>query len=257
MKTALITGASAGLGLDFAELFASDGISLVLVARRRELLEKVAATLSKRHAQIRIDIIDMDLGQPGAGQLLFERVKLLGVHVDFLVNNAGFGSNGVFLNLPLGTEMQMIDLNVRTLVELTHLFLPAMIAKRSGGILNVGSSAGFQPGPFMTTYYATKAFVLSFSEALHEELKGTGVACCLLAPGATATEFAKVAGTAGTHLFKSGNVAKSMDVAKCGYNGLSSGKAIVIPGLLNNFLVQTVRFTPRALVRKIAAFLNR
>ncbi|MBX9768756.1 MAG: SDR family oxidoreductase [Bdellovibrionales bacterium] len=255
MKTVLITGASAGLGVDFAELFAKDGYSLILVARRREQLQAVANRLLKAHPKIRIDVIDFDLSIGGAGLALFQKVKSMNIHVDYLINNAGFGSNGEFRNLPLQKELQMIDLNIRTLVELTHAFLPAMISRKSGGVLNVASTAAFQPGPYMATYCATKAFVVSFSEALHEELKNTGVVSCALAPGATATEFAKVAGNDNSRLFKSGNVANSMDVAKVGYDALFAGKALAVSGLLNKILAFSVRLTPRFVVRKIAAFL--
>jgi short-subunit dehydrogenase len=229
---------------------------LVLVARRKDFLEKAASELRKVHSGIRVDIVAMDLGVPEAGAKLFSQVKALGVSVKFLVNNAGFGSTGRFADLPLDKEIQMIDLNVRTLVELTRLFLPAMLAERSGRILNVGSTAGFQPGPYMSTYYASKAFVNSFSEGLHEELKGTGVSCTVLTPGATGTGFASASGNENTRLFTQGRVANSATVARAGYRGMMAGRALVVPGFVNFMLFQSLRISPRATVRKLAAYLN-
>jgi short-subunit dehydrogenase len=255
MGTALITGASSGLGVEFAKLFAGDSHSLVLVARRKELLERLRGELG--NGNVRVEVIDMDLGQPGAGSRLAERVKALGWNIEFLVNNAGFGSTGSFQSLPLEKELQMIDLNIRTLVELTHLFLPAMISAGHGRILNVGSTAGFQPGPYMSTYYASKAFVNSFSEALHEELKGTGVTCTVLTPGATATGFSKASGNDKSRLFTKGSVADSAAVARAGYKAMQAGRALALPGLQNKLLLQSLRVSPRFLTRKIASFVNR
>ena len=257
MGVALITGASSGLGLEFAKLFAKDGHSLILVARRKDLLEQEAARLRSEFPAIKVNIVDMDLGVPGAGRQLFDKVNAQNLNIEFLVNNAGFGNTGSFSQQSLAKEMQLIDLNVRTLVELTHLFLPGMIKAGAGKILNVGSVAGFQPGPMMSTYYASKAFVNSFSEGLHEELKGTGVTCTVLAPGATATEFAKASGVENARLFASGSVASSMTVAEVGYRAMMRGCALAIPGFKNNMMVQSVRFSPRFLVRKIAAYVNK
>jgi short-subunit dehydrogenase len=257
MKNALITGASSGLGLELAKLFARDGYSLILVARRRDRLEAIAAELSARYPAIQVSVIDADLGLPGAGESLFRKVKALGLDVTFLVNNAGIGLNGAFRNVSAAKDLQMFDLNARTLLELTHFFLPEMIERKNGSILNVGSTAGFQPGPYMATYYASKAFVNSLSEALHEELKGTGVSCTVLAPGATATEFAKVAGMENSALFSSSPVATSTDVALYGYRAMMAGKAMAVPGLRNRALVQSLRVSPRFLVRKIAGAMNR
>lgn len=257
MGTALITGASSGLGLEMARLFARDGHSLILAARRRALLEQAAKELSEVGPGIRVEVLDIDLGVPDAGTVLFSKVQKLGLRVDFLVNNAGFGSSGEFAQLPLAKELQMIDLNVRTLVELTRLFLPQMIERGEGRVLNVGSMAGFQPGPYMATYYATKAFVNSFSEALHEELRGTGVTCTVLAPGATATEFARSAGAEGSTLFQQSKlVASSAEVAASGYRAMMSGCVLAIPGLLNRIQMQGLRFFPRSVIRKIASKVN-
>ena len=248
MATALITGASSGLGVHFARLFARDGHSLVLVARRKELLDDLAKEL-----KVPCEVIAMDLGVPGAGQRLFEQVP----QVDFLVNNAGFGSQGRFSQLPLARELQMLDLNIRTLVELTHLYLPGMLARRSGKILQVGSTAGFQPGPYMSTYYASKAFVNSFSEALNEELKGSGVSCTVLCPGATATEFAKAAGTEQSKLFRfEFLLASAPRVAQIGYEAMLRGQGMVVAGITNKLMVQMLRLSPRWLARKLAAQVN-
>jgi short-subunit dehydrogenase len=256
MGYALITGASAGLGVDFAKLFANDGHSLILVARRLERMEELAKEITAQHPSIKVEIIDMDLAVAGAGQTLFDEVQRRGHFVEFLVNNAGFGSNGSFAKLPLSKELQMIDLNIRTLVEATHLFLQPMLQKRSGFVLNIGSTAGFQPGPFMATYYASKAFVNSFSEALSEELRGTGVSCTILAPGATATEFAKSASVEDKKLFKAQAPASSASVARTGYEAMMNRRTLSIAGFTNKLLPQALRFSPRFLVRRITATLN-
>jgi short-subunit dehydrogenase len=257
MSFALITGASSGIGLEMAKLFAKDGHSLILVARRKDRLEALAKEIKSDHSDVRVEIIAADLGVPGAGQDLFKQIRDLNIHIDYLVNNAGFGSNGDFSDLDLNKQLQMIDLNVRTLVELTHLFLPAMKAGRHGRILNVGSTAGFQPGPYMSVYYASKAFVNSFSEGLHEELKGTGVSCTVLTPGATVTEFLEVAGAekSGLRLLTLG--ATSKNVAAAGYRAAKSGRAVAIPGFLNKIQIQFLRTMPRVIVRKLVGAVNR
>lgn len=177
--------------------------------------------------------------------------------VDYLVNNAGFGLTGKFQDQCIEKELQLLDLNNRCLVELTHLFLPKMLSRNFGRILNIGSMAGFQAGPYMASYYASKAFVNSFSEALHEELKGSGVSCTVLAPGATATEFGDVSGNGRTRLFQSGHVATAESVVKIGYRSMMAGRALVVPGIRNKLIIQLQRFSTRALSRKIAAYLNR
>lgn len=256
MGTALITGASAGLGIEFAKLFAHDGHSVILVARRRDKLDEVARQIKSSFPKIEAHVIDMDLGTIGAGEQLFQKIKSKGLSVDFLVNNAGFGTTGSYASSPLPGQLQMMDLNMRTLAELTHLFLPAMLQKKFGRILNVGSTAGFQPGPGMTTYYATKAFVNHFSEGLHEELLGTGVSCTVLAPGPTATEFGAVAGNDKSALFRTA-VAGAESVAKVGYRAMHAGCAVAIAGLMNKISYLVGRLSPRFAVRKIAGLLNR
>ena len=254
MGIALVTGASAGLGVEFCRLFARDGHSLILVARRLDKLKEFSRELCESAPTIKVWTIGIDLGLPGAGEKVFGLVNKWGLTVDFLVNNAGFGSAGNFSELDLKRELQMVDLNVRTVVELTHLFLPAMLKRKSGRILNVGSTAGFQPGPFMATYYASKAFVNSFSEALHEELIGTGVSSTGFAPGATKTEFAQVAGA--DKLFKRAPVAAAGPMAQFGYRAMMCGRALAVPGFLNNFMLQSLRVSPRGLVRKVAGRIN-
>ncbi len=254
MGIALITGASAGFGVEFARLFARDGHSVILVSRREDRLKELASELSDK---IKVWIIAMDLGTPGAGQELFSQVQKLGLQVDFLVNNAGFGAGGALAQVTLPRQLEMCDLNMRTLLELTRLFLPAMLERGSGRILNVGSTAGFQPGPYMATYYASKAFVNSLSEALHQELLGTGVTCTLLAPGATATEFSTVAQVQKSELFKKVPQRSAAQVVATGYRAMMKGQAIAIPGLTNRLFLQSLRVSPRALVRRLVARLNR
>jgi short-subunit dehydrogenase len=254
-KTALITGASAGLGVEFARLFAKDGHDVALVARRRDKLDEVAAELSKAHG-IKASVFPTDLTDPTAPTALRDRVAAAGLEIEFLVNNAGFGSNGAFVDVDLRRELDMIEVNVKALAHLTRLFLPGMVARKSGRVLNIGSTAGFVPGPFMATYYASKAYVINFTEALAYELRGTGVTATVCCPGATATEFAAVAGNDKSALFKSG-VADAASVALHGYRAMLAGKVVAIPGFKNKLTAQATRFSPRSVVRAIAARLNR
>lgn len=252
---ALVTGASAGLGLELAKLFARDKVDLVLVARRRDKLDALAAELAKEHG-VKTHVVAADLTDHAAPKAIFDQVTALGVNVDYLVNNAGFGSNGAFVELDAKRELEMVEVNVTALLHLTRLFLPGMVARKKGRVLNVASTAAFVPGPYMATYFASKAFVLSFTEALSHELKGTGVTATVFCPGATATEFAQVAGNDKSKLFQSG-VADAASVARSGYLGMKAGKVIAIPGLTNRINVFAPRFAPRVLVRAIAARLNR
>ncbi len=255
MTTALITGASAGLGLEYAKLFAADGHDLVLVARRRDRLEALAKELTEQR-KVRVEVIDLDLSAPGAVAKLLAEVARLGLPIDFLVNNAGFGSNGLFAELPVARELEMVQLNIAALLELTRAVLPQMLARKSGRVLNIGSTAGFQAGPFMATYYASKAFVNSFTEALAYELRGSGVTATVSCPGPTATEFTAVAGTAHSALTKLGE-SRADQVAREGYRAMHAGKRMVVHGLKNKLGTLSVRFSPRALVLAIAASLNR
>jgi len=254
-KTALVTGASAGLGRELARLAAKDGHDLVLVARRRERLEALAGELNSAHG-VQVAVIAADLSDLSATAAIAERLRADGKQVDFLINNAGFGSCGPFSTAALAREVEMIHLNIRALVQLTHVFLPEMLARKSGRILNVASIAGFLPGPYMATYYASKAFVLSFTEALSSELLGTGVTITAACPGPTETEFGTVAGSRTTKLFQR-NVAQAAPVALHAYRAMMAGKVVAIPGLMNKLIAQSTRISPRAWLRAIAAGLNR
>jgi uncharacterized protein len=239
---AIVTGASGGLGLEFAKLLAGDGYDLVLVARSADRLDALANELRSQH-HVNVEVIALDLGVPEAAARVVERVP----SCDILVNNAGFASNGLFDTIPPARVREELLLDVVTLTELTRSYLPAMRERRSGRILNVASTAGFLPGPFMAVYYASKAYVLSFSQALAEELRGSGVTVTALAPGATATGFADRADVAKTLLFRL-PTADAVTVATAGYRGMMAGKDLVIPGFPNQLLALLIRFTPRRLL---------
>jgi uncharacterized protein len=244
MPTALITGASGGIGLELARVFAEQGFALVLLARNRERLNEIAAELKPTPVQV----FAKDLALVGAPEGIHREVP----KVDVLVNNAGYGVYGRFVETPLDDELGMLQLNMTALVVLTKLYLPAMVAAKNGKILNVASTAAFQPGPLMALYYATKAFVLSFSEAIGSELEGTGVTVTALCPGPTATGFQARSKVEKSRLFQRMKVMDARTVAEAGYRGLMAGKPVVIPGLMNKILAQSVRFSPRCLVTKIA-----
>jgi len=252
-KTALITGASGGIGFELAKLFAADGYDLVLVARTRETLQKLAEELSARYG-VRAEVLPKDLALPGAPEEIHRQLGQSGVAVDILVNNAGFGTFGFFAETPPASTMEMLQVNMTALTHLTRLFVEDMRSKKFGRILNVASTAAFQPGPLMAVYYATKAYVLSFSEALANELRGTGVSVTVLCPGPTHTGFQKRAHMEGSPLTSGGNlpVMDAATVARIGYRGLMKGKTIVIPGFVNRLLVFSVRFGPRSVVTSIA-----
>jgi short-subunit dehydrogenase len=254
-KTALVTGASAGLGMELASLFAADTCDLVVVARRREKLDELAATLRSKHG-VEVHVIAEDLGRPGAAARIVGELQKQHIDIEFLVNNAGFGGSGAFVTRELPRELEMIQVNIVALVELTHLLLPSMIAKKSGRILNLGSTAGFVPGPFMAVYYASKAFVNSFTEALASELEGTGVTATVSCPGATATEFAQVAGSEKSKLFKS-SVMGASEVAADAYRAMMRGEPMAIAGFMNKMRIASLRVAPRGMVRSTAANLNR
>ena len=245
IQVALITGASAGLGVDFARQLSAKGYSLVLVARRLDRLEALAKELGNARA------VSCDLAQPGATATLMADLAAHGEQVDFLVNNAGFGLAGRFADLDGAQQRQMIDLNCGALTELAHAVLPGMIVAKAGAILNVASTAAFQPGPGMAVYFATKAYVLSFSEALHEEVRRDGVTVTALCPGPTATEFGEVAGFVGNSAFARLSMA-ARPVVRSGLDGIDSGRAVVVPGLINRAGAQGHRFLPRSWLRRIA-----
>jgi len=254
-RAALVTGASSGLGEEFARLFAADGVDLVLVARRRDRLETLATEL-RAGGKVAIHVLAADLSVPEEVERVVREVQALPVEIDFLINNAGLGNVGAFASSPLEKQMVMVDVNVRALVQLTHAFLPGMLARKRGRVLDIGSTAGLQPGPFGAVYYATKAFVNSFTEALSHELKGTGVTATVSLPGATATEFASVAGSGSTRLFRSG-VMSSAQVARDAYRAMQRGTPFVVHGWMNRLLAFSVRLGPRSVVRAISAAMNK
>ena len=244
-KVALITGASAGLGVEFARQLSKRGHALVLVARRKERLEELAKELGNARA------VAIDLSKPNATAKLLADLEAAGEEVEILVNNAGFGLIGRFAELDAKRERQMIDLNVGTLTDLCRAVAPQMINRKSGAILNVASTAAFQPGPKMAVYFATKAYVLSLSEALHEELKPHGVHVTCLCPGPTRTEFGEVAGFGGNGLFD--RVAmEAPEVVEAGLKSLDRNQAVVVAGVVNKIGAASTRFAPRSVVRKIA-----
>lgn len=247
---ALITGASSGIGRELAKLYAADSYDIVLVARRLELLNALATELQAIQP-IQVHTIAADLGQHQAGKLLVSDLESRGIQVDALVNNAGFGLLGPFSEADQAKMLEMVQLNVTTLVELTGLLLPGMVQRGHGHVLNVASTAAFQPGPLMAVYYATKAFVLSFSEAIAEELRGSGVTVTALCPGPTRTGFGEVAGMQKTGLFDGPNVLDTASVAQAGYRAAQRGQFSVVPGFLNRLLVFSVRLMPRWLIRKL------
>jgi hypothetical protein len=247
--TALITGASSGIGLALARVFARHKTNVILVARSEDKLRALAVELQA--SGVRADVVAADLTAAGAAASLHARVQALGVDVDILVNNAGFGLYGPFLESPLATDLEMIQLNVAAVTELTWRFLPPMIARRSGRIMNVASTASFFPGPLMAVYYATKGYVLSFSEAIANELEGTGVTVTVLAPGPTASGFQAAASLENSKLVVGKTLATSREVAIAAYDGLMSGAPIVIPGLVNKMTAQMHRLLPRRVVTSL------
>jgi short-subunit dehydrogenase len=250
--TALITGASSGIGLELAKLLARDGYDLVLVARRRDRLEELGQALAREHG-VNYRAIDVDLADPGAVEEISRRLDDPAA-VDILVNNAGFGALGSLVTMDIETERRMIRVNIGALTDLTRLVLAGMVGRRRGRILNVASTAGFAPGPFMAVYYASKAYVISFSEALAEELRGSGVSVTVLCPGPTRTEFQTVAGMESARLFRMPGVMDAAPVARAGYRGMMRGKRMVIPGVLNHVLPFVIRFSPRAMVVRVSRF---
>ena len=244
-QVALITGASAGLGAEFARQLSKRGHALVLAARRKDRIDALAKELGNARA------VAIDLSEPGAAEQLMANVEAAGEQVETLINNAGFGLIGRFAKRDPERLREMIDLNVGTLTDLCRLVAPGMIERGSGGILNVASTAAFQPGPNMAVYFATKAYVLSFTEALHEELKPHDVRVSCLCPGPTRTEFGEVAGFGGSGIFD--RVAmEAPEVVAAGLKGLDKNKAVVVPGLTNKIGAASTRFAPRKVVRKIA-----
>jgi len=254
METVLITGASSGIGLELAKCFAADGSRLILVARNRDALQKLADELRLKH-KVETVILTADLSLPEAPKQIVEKLAAQKLSVDVLVNNAGFGLHGEFREMPLPKQLEIIKVNVNALVELTGLILPDMLQRRAGGILNVGSVAGFIPGPGLAIYYATKAFVQSFSEALAEELDGTGVSVTVVCPGPTETNFNNVARGNKVRKLQSKKMTAE-DVARIGYRDFRRKRVISITGFQNKFLIHLARFLPRQTVRRIVKNYN-
>ena len=243
-QTALVTGASMGIGVDLAECFAKDGYDLILVARSADALGKIAKDFSAKY-KVQVASMPGDLGEIGSGTKLAKMLDDSGLKVDVLVNNAGYGVAGAYAGSDRKEEMGMIDLNVRALAELTHIYWPRMLANKRGGVLNVASTAAFQPGPLMAVYYASKAFVLSFSEALWKEAEGTGVHVSCLCPGPTESNFRARAGTGKTRLSRAGAPMTSASVARLGYRGWQRNRRVVITGARNKLLATLAPFLPR------------
>jgi short-subunit dehydrogenase len=256
MKTALITGGSGGIGYELALQFAADGYQVVLVARNSQRLQQVASEITGKY-KVPVHIIKIDLSEMVATQRLFEEVQTLGIQIDVLVNNAGFGVYGSYLETNGETELRMIDLNMRTLTDLIKRFVPDMVRRGTGGILNVASTGAFQPGPLMSVYFATKAYVLSYTEALANELKGTGVVVSVLCPGMTKTEFfVTPAFSDQKQTVNLRRVERMMmdasDVAAIGYRGFKKGKRVIISGFLNKLMAISSKISPRGLVLAIS-----
>jgi uncharacterized protein len=251
MPAALITGASTGIGREFAYLCAHAGYDVILTARSEARLEELAANVRQRTGRKAFSI-PIDLADPDSPGQLYRQATGLDVAVEVLINNAGFGLVGRFWELDEIEQMQMVQLNMGALTHLSRLFLPGFVARRRGYILNVGSTAAFQPGPLMSVYYASKAYVVSFSEALHNEARDHGVKVTCLCPGPTSTEFDKRSGASGTKLFKDGNAMSALSVAQIGWDALQAGKPLVVAGGLNAAMAFLTRFAPRQLAASLA-----
>jgi len=249
-KTALVTGASSGIGLDLAKRFAAEGHDVALVARSEGKLKELAAALEAEH-QVRAHVVTADLAQPRAAETLVAALDARGIAVDVLVNNAGYALYGAFTETDLADELNMIQVNIVALTHLTKLLVRKMVARKEGRVLNVASTAAFQPGPLMAVYYATKAYVLSFSEALANELAGTGVTVTALCPGPTKTGFQARAQMEESKLVRGREIMTSETVARAGYTGLMKGKTVVIPGVGNRMMANAIRFLPRNTVTKL------
>ena len=251
-KTALITGASKGIGKDLAELFAANNNNLILVARSEEALSALKEQLENKY-KINVLLFIKDLCKIDVAKEIYDQINEREIEVDYLVNNAGFGDYGAFTDTQWDCHQQMIALNITTLTQLTHLFTTDWKGKKKGKILNIASTAAFQPGPMMAVYFATKAFVLSLSEALDEELRDNGITVTTLCPGPTSTNFGEVSKMNASQLVKSVKIANSKDVAKLGFNAMMKGKRTVIHGNMNKLAPFGIRFMPRRLVTKLTA----
>jgi hypothetical protein len=254
MAYALITGASGGLGLALAREFAKHRHDLVLVARRQDVLEQVAHEL--RASGVAVEILVADLSVPGVGAIIVDALHARNLEIEWLVNNAGVGSNGTFWELDPQKELDQVTINVTALVDLTRRLLPGMVARKRGRVLNIGSSAGYQAGPFMATYYASKAFVLSFTEAIASELRGTGVTATVSCPGPIATGFGATAGNGTSRLFTQGGVAAADDVAREAYAAMIAGRVSIIHTAKLRIGLTLAKIMPRSVATGIARKLN-
>lgn len=248
-RSVLVTGATSGIGYELSRRFAQNGYNLVLVARNKAKLEQLAKELSQEFP-IKAEIIPKDLAVTQASEEIFAELQSKSIHIDILVNNAGFNEYGLFSETNLHKELELIQVNLISLTCLTKLLLPGMLSKNFGKILNVGSTGSFVPGPLNAVYCATKAYVLSFSEAIDEELRGTGVTVTTLCPGATKTEFAQRAKMEDTKLFQ-GSMMTAKEVSEIGYHALMQGKTIAIPGCANKLTICSLRLSPRKMIRKM------
>lgn len=250
-QTALITGGSGGIGLELAKVLARNGYDLVLVARTRDALEAAAGQIEGKQ-DVNVHVFAADLRRREAPEAIFDFLHNENIPIEILINNAGFGLGGEFAETELTRELEMIQVNIAALTHLTKLFLPPMIKAKSGRVLNVASTAAFQPGPLMAVYYASKAYVLSFSEALSEELRHSGVTVTALCPGPTRTDFATTAEVTNSRLFSLFGSADAGDVAEYGYRAMMNGTRVAIPGFRNKIVAQANRFAPRAITAKVA-----
>jgi len=251
MKTALITGASSGIGLELAKIHASKGGNLVIVARNESKLNELKEQLEQQYG-IQVYVIAKDLAIPNAAVEVFQETEEKSIQIDYLINNAGFGLYGKFEQTDWLEESNMIQVNITALTQFTKLYLPGMIARKNGKILNVASTAAFVPGPTMAVYCATKPYVLSFSEAVNNEVNEHGITITALCPGATASGFSVTAKADKSALFSKTKLATSAEVALFGYEAMIHGKQVAIHGFLNQFLAFFIRFMPRSLVVKIS-----
>jgi short-subunit dehydrogenase len=253
VRTALVTGASSGIGLELCRLLVRDGARVVMVARDEERLARAARWVQAEAKGAAVNVVALDLSQAGAAETLYARVERDIGDLDFLANDAGFGISGPLEAAEASAIHALLQLNIGTLVDLTHGFLPGMLARRRGRILQVASTAGFLPGPGMSVYYASKAFVLSFGEALAHEVRGRGVTVTTLCPGPTPTGFQERAGIAGTKLWRSALLLQPRAVAEAGYRGALEGRALVVPGMANKLMVLGLRLLPRAAMAAMVA----
>ena len=249
-NTALITGASNGIGLELAKVHASKGGDLVLVARNKTKLDELKAELESQF-KVSVYTIGKDLSENNSAQEVYDETTKQNIQIDYLINNAGFGDFGMFAETEWNKELQMINLNITTLTQFTKLYLQDMVKRKSGKIMNVASTAAFQSGPTMAVYYATKAYVLSFSEAVDNEVSGKGVTVTTLCPGPTESGFQAAAAMEESNLVKGKKLPTAKEVAEYGYSSMMKGKTVAIHGMMNWIMANSVRFTPRALVVKL------